>query len=901
MPSPSFSRATTQQSVAWVCVLLAVLATVSPNVAWAELELADLPEAVQRTVQVELADLFEVAVEPFDEDGVTGYEIIVETEEFMAGFIVSAEGALIGRWRHSWEEEEGEEGDEELAPIDRLLLRVQREFNPAALRQALAHLGRTYPQPYRNMPDLLEDLAGYEEELAALTPVVESDDEAALDRVEDLLHRVGTFKKRVFVAANPLLHAKQLLFVKRHTYQSSHFYTDFIDGCHTFGGHLCILDLESGAVRNLVPQLAQGIFGRYDLSFDAQRVVFDWKRQLGEGFRLYEVGIDGRGLRPLTFPPADEQQRIETYDNSFLGETAARYHHHTDDMHPCYLPDGGICFTSTRCEYGTLCDPPDILATAVLHRMDGDGRHLTQLTNSAVSEFSPSVMADGRILYSRWEYVDKGQLGIKCLWAMRPDGTGSVEVYGNDIPFPPTLLHGRQIPHHPHLFVALGTPHFPQSGIGTVLRIDTTRDIRTRAPLDYVTPHVDIRQEPGWNHLVNDEWIMHDSGPLYMDPYPLNDKFFLVAHNPDRPWDEPNAYGLYLLDEWGNHTLIYQDAEISCWQPMPVAPRRRPPVTPSVPDPNWARAQRAVCIVQDIYRGLEGIDRGTVKYLRIMEQIPRPWAARRFWDQEGEYGNHTELISAGSVLGLKVMHGVVPVEADGSAHFTVPADKNIYLQALDADYMELQRERTYINYRPGEVRSCVGCHERTAEVPTSTARTPLALQRPPSHPEPQPGDRAAARPIHFPTDIQPILDRHCVRCHGDDDAAAELNLTGELTMHFSLSYENIWERDLVKTFNEGSDWDGSAYAPPRSVGSHVSRLVAQIRAGCPGNHDRLPREAFIRIVTWVDANAQYYGSYYGRHHLRYRHHPDFRPVPTFADATSRSGPESWASDDAPGQ
>ena len=135
--------------------------------------------------------------------------------------------------------------------------------------------------------------------------------------------------------------------------------------------------------------------------------------------------MEGTGLRQLTFPPDDEAARIAKYDNSFRGGTGRIYNHHTDDMHPCYLPDGGICFTSSRCEYGTLCAKPDILTTTVLYRIDGDGGNMEKLTNSAVSEFSPSVMEDGRILYTRWEYVDKGQLGVKCLWAMHPDGGGS--------------------------------------------------------------------------------------------------------------------------------------------------------------------------------------------------------------------------------------------------------------------------------------------------------------------------------------------------------------------------------------------------------------------------------------------------------------------------------------------
>ncbi len=405
----------------------------------------------------------------------------------------------------------------------------------------------------------------------------------------------------------------KILFVKRYTLHSSHFYTDFIDGCSRFGGNLCVLDLKTGQVADLIPEMKHGIFGRFDLHFRANKIVFDWKEEEGKGFRVFEIDIDPvtgartGDSRQLTFPPEDEQERIKKYDNHRNGGTARMYYHQTDDMHPCYLPDGRIVFTSSRCEYGTLCDAPDHLASAILHRMDADGGNMEQLTNSAVSEFSPSIMQDGRILYTRWEYVDKGQLGIKCLWAMRPDGSGSVEIYGNDIHLPPTFLHGRQIPGQSNMFVMLGTPHYPQSGIGTVIRVDTTRNIRTRAPMTYITPYVDIRQEPGWNHYQNGKWGRHTAGPLYMDPYPLSEDLFLVAHNPDKQWDDPKAYGLYVINASGVHQRIYVSREISCWQPIPLQVRPVPPVLSTPRDETLAAKQLAVCFVHDIYQGMEEI------------------------------------------------------------------------------------------------------------------------------------------------------------------------------------------------------------------------------------------------------------------------------------------------------
>jgi len=688
----------------------------------------------------------------------------------------------------------------------------------------------------------------------------------------------------------------KLLFVKRYTYQSNHYYTDYINGSEYFGGNICVLNLKDGTETELVPSMKDGIFGRYDLSFDGTRIVFDWKRAIGEGFRIYEVGVDGTGLRQLTFPPDDEEARIQKYGQWEMGKWQGRqmkYSHHTDDMHPCYLPDGGICFISTRCEFGILCDDPDVFTTTVLYRMDGDGKNMEKLTNSAVSEANPSMMSDGRILYTRWEYVDKGSVIAKCLWAVRPDGSGSVEIFGNDIAHPPSMVHCREIPNHPNLFVFTGAPHYPQSGVGTVIRIDSRKDIRTREPMTYITPDIDIREEGGFHHRRNGRWEHSEDGPLYSDPYPLSQDLFLVSHNPDQHWREIDAWGLYLIDSQGHKELIYDDPDISCWMPMPLRPRKTPPVLAAPMDPELAKKNLAVCVVADIYHGLENVERGSIKYIRVNEQVPRPWAARRFWDGDIFDQQHA-VLTLETHLGLKVQHGIVPVYEDGSAHFLVQADKNIFLQALDEDFMEVQRERTYVNYRPGEIRSCVGCHEKPKDTPsnTSLANTIMAMQHQASIPGPQPGELSGARVLYYPTDVQPILDKHCIKCHNEQKPEAGLVLTGEMTRLFSRSYEELVRRgDLMVLFSEnGREKEVGHYLPALSLGSHASRLIDIVRRGCPGNGTKLSREEMIKLTTWVDSNAQYYGSYYGRRNLKYRDHPNFRPVPTFAQAVSTKAP-----------
>jgi hypothetical protein len=745
---------------------------------------------------------------------------------------------------------------------------MQKKIKSTGL--AVRHLLDQYGSDYPNGIDYLSTLKTFSDQTDNLLK-----NPSDPDFIKNLDKNFKEFQYDVLIANNPLFNFDELLFVKRYTYQSSHYYTDFIDGTENPGGNLSILSLKDGFVRDILPAMNGGIFGRYDLSFDATKIVFDWKEKIGKGFRLFEVTLDGENFKQLTFEPDDEQDRIAKYDNSFLGGTSRIYQHHTDDMHPCYLPDGRIVFSSTRCEFSVLCDGPTKLTTAVLYRIDADGKNMVKLTNSAVSEFSPTVMHDGRILYHRWEYVDKGQIAVKCLWAMHPDGSGTQEIYGNDIPYPPVFIHPRPIPGSNSQFVFLGTPHHPQSGIGTVIRIDINKPIRTHDPMTYITPEVDIRTEGGFHHKIDDKWIRTDYGPLYMDPYPLSEKFYLVSHNPDKKWNDIRAYGLYLIDEFGNHVKIYQDPEYSSWQPIPLQARTKPPAIPSVRFHVPAEPEEATVIMSDVYEGLEGIERGSVKYIRVLEQVPRPWSSRRMW----EYDGGAPAVSRGSVLGLKVLHGVVPVHEDGSAFFVVPANRNIYFEALDENFMELQRQRTYINYMPGEKRTCIGCHELRQFSPAN--KHIKAIKENPVRPQPQPGE-IAPRSMHYVADVQPVLDKYCVSCHNKADKAGDLVLTGELTYAFNESYENIMNKGLVVTVDEGDDFEKTEPLPPKSIGSHASKLITTIMNGHQGII--LPIEDFVKLTTFVDANAQYYGSYYGRQAITYKDHPDFRPLHTYEEA-----------------
>jgi hypothetical protein len=716
---------------------------------------------------------------------------------------------------------------------------------------------------------------------------------------------------------------EKIVFVKRFTYNSNHYYTEYLNSDWKPGGNLCILSLRTGEVEELAPSLNGGVFGAFDVSFDARRIVFAYKASKDAGYRLYEVGADGSGLRQLTFSPDDEDATVAKYRIS-------GYSHGTEDLDPCYLPDGGIAFISTRCRYGTLCDAPDIFTTTVLYRIDGDGTNMRKLTNSSVSEHTPSILPDGRILYTRWEYVDKGAVAVKCLWAMNPDGSNSTEIYGNDIDFPTTMVMARPIPFSTNEYVFTGTPHYPQNCVGTIVRVHTNGDPRSSAPMTYITPQSDIREEAGFafrDPADSSRWVTDGKGhgPLFRESYPLSRSEFLVSHKPSGPeWTDATAYQLYYLEEGGRVTPVYSAKNISCFRPIPLTVRETPPVIPARTDRTLADEGLAECIVTDVYKGMANVERGSVKYLRVLEQVPRPWGARRFYRPnytQDEYDQQHVVITKDTHLGLKVQHGVVTVEADGSARFLVPAERNIILQALDSAYRAIQTERTYVNYMAGEVRSCVGCHETVSQVPSVSGRaTPMALKRKAEKPYAQAGEASAQKMLSYARHVQPVWDSHCIRCHSGAESPAGLDLSGRETRLFNASYESLVPERRKKRFDrnvlgpvigENHPKTGNIrYLPARSLGSYASVLVAMlspdVRLTDPEAQARAERLAeihkkeihllpaeLLQVTNWIDTNCQYYGSYYGRRDTIFRNHPDYRTEYDLATAISPTPPASY--------
>ena len=728
----------------------------------------------------------------------------------------------------------------------------------------------------------------------------------------------------------------EIIFVKRKQYSSDHYYTDINNGTHgdRFAPEngIYIYNVRTKKERAVVTASklpgGKGFLGKMTLSFDARKALFDFRETPGSGFRIWEVGVDGKGLRQVSKAPKDEAEKVARWRRGW----------HTDDVHPCYLPGGKIMFSSTRSERTVLCGGSSHLVAPTLYRMNADGTEVEQLTSSLVSEFCPVVLDDGRIMYHRWEYVDKGARVGKTIWTMLPDGGMPQEVYGGGDDTTTVYMYPQPMPGKDHRVVSVGTCHFPQGGcVGAIMLIDPAHPGRARGPdpdeagfkkfddrypVTNLTPHtfVERRTEPGWHFRRTDGSYRHDrngtSGHLYTHPWPVSDTKFMVSYKvkpSDHYKNTANAYELYLIDTKGNHTPIHKDpaGKFSCWHPTPLVARKIPPEIRPIRDPALAKRNVALCVVTDITKGMPGVKPGEVKWLRINEAISRYWSTGRRW------GGGASSSGWKAALWPRVQWGVVPVEADGSASFEVPADRNIFLQALDKDFREIQRERTYVNYKPGEVRSCEGCHggPKSRVAPVATSK-PLAMKRAPSKPQPQPcdlkangGDGLAKQVIHYPADIQPIFDAKCVSCHGKQkdkkEPAGKLTLTGEVKGYYSTSYQELASKQLAgpiipefTSFRQGDrgNYNG-AMLPPKSLGCYKSVMIDILTSKAHAknkkdDHTKMltPREMMI-LSRWVDANYQFYGSYYGRQSARFAKDKDFRRKATAAEAISNVAPE----------
>ena len=717
--------------------------------------------------------------------------------------------------------------------------RTEREtlsLSPARLRKMLTHIVELIDD-FRSMSGVAPDYLANERneaDRAAFsleTLLAEAETKAKWERFYRLYLSVYRLKNDVAVS-NPLIAPAagsgggfdRLLLAKRPTYNTSHIYTIYYDGSGRYQAGSGIFTLSpvrpDGDLTCLTTELKpEGIYRDPDLSWDARRVLFSYKPAPPDPYLIYECDIDGGNRRQLT---------------------NTQY----DDVDPCYMPDGRVAFISTRCERVVLCH--NAFTVSVLHTMDADGGNVRCASTNTINDFTPSVLADGQLAVSQWRYIDKHVGNNQSLWRCNPDGTRMVHVSGAHFG-PVTFWGARQVPGS-RLIACIFGPHMPYA-VGPVGLVDPTFTHSSPAIYTNLTPEI-----PPPSHA---SWQRRESG-YYADVFPLSEDYFLVSYcyGPDER--DATGYGLYLLDRWNNRDLVYRDPELSSFEAFPVRARRRPAiVTPRgdgvVAVPNHAdpaKTEWGSFFCQDVYNGLTGIERSEVKYLRIIEELPKPVSSKT-----RGHGLQNPAISYSGQFALKRLWGTVPVEADGSAHFKAPANRLIYFSALDENFMELQRMRTFTTVAPGGQYGCVGCHEQKSS--TTVSHDVLAVHREPSEITPPP--HGGVHGPDFYHDVQPVLTKHCIKCHSGPEPKGGHDLSPEFTNVFNVAYETLCSKGLV-SYADIYQVSTLVTRPPKYYGSHASKLVEALRSTHTDRVDLAPEE-FRRIVTWIDCNAPYYGTY----------------------------------------
>ncbi len=661
-----------------------------------------------------------------------------------------------------------------------------------------------------------------------------------LEARRSLYLRVRWLKRRIALA-NPLMQFGKLLFCKRVPTSYSHQVMQYYGWRARPGGGIFVLDNpgHSLAARDILDgKLTHGNVLEPRLSYDAKRIVFSFveckKSQydpsklvndIDEGFyHIYEINVDGNGLRQITRGPYD-------------------------DLMPTYLPDGGVAFCSSRRRGHSRCFGGQFSRrwqVYTLHRMDADGDNIRTLSYHDTNEWFPAVSNDGLILYSRWDYIDRDAVTHQNLWSTRVDGTNPIAVWGNATASPHCTFQIQPIPNSQKIIFTASAHHSITAG--SIAVVDPTRGDDGQQAITRITPEVPFPEAEGRNIQE-----------YYAAPWPLSEKYFLVAYS-HRPlvWEpganEQNALGIYLLDAFGNRELIYRDPTIGSTNPIPLTARSMPPVVKG----NLAAdaQQTGVMTLLDVYQGLGEVPRDTIKELRIVQIFPKTT----------HVANKPGIGLAGEENARAIL-GTVPVESDGSAHFVVPAKTPVLFQALDKDGFAYQTMRSLTYVQPGERTSCIGCHESRMKSPNRIDA--LAAGRPPSQIDP---GELGGRPFSYVEVVQPVLDKHCVTCHGADQPDGDIDLTRTPHNGFTKSY---WSLCGDKSFTgSGTNPKNAAEAlvprfgarnqiqttpPGGTYGALGSRLIKILRKG--HYEVQLTAGELRRLAAWIDCNATFYGAY----------------------------------------
>lgn len=642
--------------------------------------------------------------------------------------------------------------------------------------------------------------------------------------------------------ANPRLREiERLLFVTRHDAGGEFHMVDQFYGFNARpGGRLLVLEnplgpeprlvdlLENAVVQNGRLQgrkLAGGAFLSPEVSFDGQTILFAWTEARGENlewsptacYHLFKVNANGSGLTQLT-------------DGAW------------DDFDPCLLPNGRVVFVSTRrggyLRCGRHCP------TYTLFSMASDGSDVRCLSFHETHEWHPSISHDGRILYTRWDYVDRDTNIAHHPWECRPDGSDPRAIQGN-YPLrresrPWMEMDLRAIPGS-RKFVAVAAAHHGHA-FGSLVLIDpSVPDDGAMSPLTRLTPEVPFPEAEKQIKPIA-QCMVHGT------PWPLSEEDYLCVYD-----GAAKNRGVYWIDRFGNKELLYRDPAVSCLSPIPLQARPKPPVIPDLlladADSDKPAPTTAPVAVMNVYDSDFDWPEGTrVAALRIIQVLPKSTPPP-----------NEPRIGVADQTNARAVLGTVPVEEDGSAYFEMPASVPVYFQALDADGLAVQSMRSATYAQPGRPMTCLGCHEPRNRASGGLTRQPLALGRAPSRIEPE---AEGANPFSFVRLVQPVLDRKCVGCH-EQEEAMDLSAALEGPYGWTRSYQNLagpygfYFHVSNGSINTGVH--GGSRTIAGAFGARASKLLDYLG---PAHYDlELTAAERHRITLWLDCNSEFYGAY----------------------------------------
>jgi hypothetical protein len=647
-----------------------------------------------------------------------------------------------------------------------------------------------------------------------------------------------------------------ILYVSRPQYKSDHHNTatlfqkgEINEASFVGGGSMRVWFPETGEVKTLLI-LPEGIVRDPTIDFDGKKVLFSFRKSVDDAYHIGEMTLDFD--RPaITLEAETPTDGIEGFRQlTFLGGIS--------DIDPIYLPDGRILFSSTRQPKYCMCNR-HIMGN--LFVMNEDGSNIEQIGKSTLFEGHPSLLADGRIIYDRWEYVDRNFGDAQGVWVTNPDGTKHEIFWGNNTASPGGVIDARALPGSDSTFICVfGSCH--DRPWGAIALVDRRLGTDGRDAVLMTWPDVP-------RHLIVSEAGEDPMKPLnlydtfcglkqkFEDPFPITDDFFLASGS-----TEDGVMAIWGLDTDQNIILLHQDPE-SCFDPMPIAATSRPPVIGNRVD---LTQETGTFVVSNVYEGngMENVEPGSVKYLRVVESPEKRFWTSEYWETTG---TQAPAMTWDDFNNKRIL-GDVPVNKDGSVSFEVPAEKFLYFQLLDEDKLMIQSMRSGIMVRPGETNACVGCHEDRLDAPASANLSVTSITGEAKKLEPWYGE---PRLFSYLTEVQPVFDKYCVACHDYGKPAADkLNLARDRNMIFNTSYYELRMKRLVRVPGAGPhnllsahEWGArESILGKVLLSGHLDPMIDRQRKAMGLWLDKdTDRESFERVMTWIDINAPYYPTY----------------------------------------